>query len=87
MEKKLSLTLKTPPKKEPITRKEAKLHLRVDNDLTEDDALIDDMIRAARGSGQVFTRRQFITATYEARMDAFPPVIELPRPPSVNDNS
>ena len=77
----LSLILQTGPTKQPISLKETKLHLRVDEDLTEDDALIRSLIVAATEKAQNITRRQFITATYELRLDSFPDVIECPRPP------
>jgi len=79
--KQISLRLKTAPTEEPITRAEAKLHLRVDPDLTTDDSLIDALIKAARSSAENFTRRQFITATFELRFDIFPNVIFPLRPP------
>lgn len=79
--KELSLTLKTPATQEPISRKEAKAHIRVDDDFTTDDSLIDALIKAARSAAEHYTRRQFITATYELRLDYFPSEINPPRPP------
>lgn len=78
----MGLKLITPPATEPVTLAEAKLHLRVD--ITDDDALITDIITAAREYVETTTRRQFVTATWEYRMDGFPSSggdIELPRPP------
>lgn len=77
----LSIYLKTPPEIQPISLAEAKIHSRVDPDITDDDALIRSYIKAATDNAQAITRRQFINGTYELRLNAFPPVIKLPRPP------
>lgn len=77
----LSIYLKTAPDKEPVSLADAKLHCRIDDDITKDDPLIRSYIKAATENAQAYTRRQFINATYEYRIDAFPPVIKLPRPP------
>ncbi len=77
----LSITVKTPPAKSPISLAEAKLHCRVDEDITKDDSLIRSYIKAATENAEAITRRQFITATYELRLDRFPAVIQFPRPP------
>lgn len=77
----LQLKIKTPPTVEPITLADAKLHLKVEEDVTEDDTLIASQIKAARIAAENFTMRQFITATYELFLDKFPTVINVPRPP------
>lgn len=77
----LSITLKTAPAKSPISLADAKLHCRVDDDITKDDSLIRSYIKAATENSQAITRRQFINATYQLRLDAFPQTIKLPRPP------
>lgn len=66
---------------EPITLTEAKLHCRVDSDLTADDDLIEGLITAAREWAENHTRRSFVRRTLELRMDAFPSQIKLPRGP------
>ncbi len=77
----LSIYLKTPPEIQPISLADAKLHCRVDDDITKDDSLIRSYIKAATDNAQAITRRQFINGVYELRLNAFPPVIKLPRPP------
>lgn len=65
-----SLVQYSPPAAEPITLVEAKLHLRVD--ITDDDTYISSLIAAARGYCENYTSRQFVTATYDFRLDNFP---------------
>ena len=60
----------TPPASEPVTRDEAKLHLRVDS--TDEDALIDGMIAAARQRVEEYTCRSLITQSLELYLDCFP---------------
>jgi uncharacterized phiE125 gp8 family phage protein len=74
-----ALELKTAPTHEPITLEEAKDHLRVDG--TDDDALISDLITAARKRAEKFQRRAFITQTWTVFLDEFPVWIRLPKPP------
>ncbi len=54
----------------PISRADAKTHLRVDH--TDEDDYIDTVIAAAVDYAENYTDRQFITATWVARMDEFP---------------
>lgn len=75
-----ALTQSTAPTEEPITLVEAKLHLRVS--LYDDDNLITGLIKAARAYAETVTRRQFVNATYQYKLDAWPNGdIRLPRPP------
>ena len=60
----------TPPASEPLTLAEAKSHLRVD--FTDDDALINALISAARQHAEMVTQRQLVTATWKLVLDAFP---------------
>lgn len=66
-----------------VTRAEAKLHCRVD--MADDDALIDTLIGAATRLAEDFTRRAFVTQTWDLKYDAFPDgdddTIWLPKPP------
>ncbi len=66
---------------EPVTRTEAKAHLRVD--FSDDDDLIDNLITAAREYCEAFTNRRFITETKTYKLDVFPAgdLIELPCAP------
>ncbi len=82
-----SLHVKTAPLGEPITRAEAKRHLRVDSDITTEDVLIDGLIQAAREWAENYCRRSFVKRTYELRMDCFPDEIRLPRGPAIGVTS
>lgn len=79
------------PGEEPITRAEAKLHVKVESDITADDALIDLLVSAAREDAEDFTNRCFVYSTWELRLDEFPTggkqEILLPRPPLIRVNS
>ena len=77
----LRLKLITPPKFEPVTVAEAKLHARIDE--TEDDTLVADLIATAREMAETYTRRVFVTQTWQALLDQFPRsnALELPKPP------
>lgn len=71
----------TAPSSEPLTLAEAKLHLRVDSDIADDDALISGLITAARQQAEVYTRRQLVSATWTHYLDWLPGEIRLERPP------
>lgn len=59
----MALRLITPPASEPVNLAQAKNHLKVD--LSNDDALIDSLIVSARQRAEEYTRRAFITQTWE----------------------
>jgi uncharacterized phiE125 gp8 family phage protein len=71
------------PTVEPLTLEEAKNHLRVDDDIDEDDALINNFIAAARQDCEKFQNRAYVTQTWELWLDAWPDkdYIEIPLPP------
>jgi len=73
-----SVVVVTAPSVEPITLTQAKVHLRVDDDSSDD--LITALIVAARQYAEKYTNRAFITQTLRAYFDNFTPVIRLPRP-------
>lgn len=73
------LTLVTAPVAEPVTLAEAKSHLRVEH--SDDDQYIDALITVAREWAESFTRRAFITQTWDLVLDHFPHVITVPLPP------
>ena len=66
----LRLTLTTGPTAEPISKTEARLHLRVD--VSDDDNLISSIIKAARQACEEHTNRVLITQTWTMFMDFFP---------------
>lgn len=65
-----ALTQTVAPTAEPVTRAEAKLHLR--QTVSVEDSLIDVFIKMARGYCETKTHRQFMLATYKLQLDAFP---------------
>lgn len=73
------LRLVTPPAMEPVTLEEVKLHLRVD--VTEEDSLISALITAARQKAEEYTKRAFITQSWELALDSASEKVYLPRPP------
>lgn len=76
----MSVTLVTAAAFNPVTLAEVKEHLRVDD--ADEDTLIQAYIDAATEQVQSFTSRQFVTATYDLFLDAFPKVIRIPRAPT-----
>lgn len=78
-----SLTRQTPPAVEPVTLAEAKAHLRVD--VSDDDALIGAIVKAAREFCEEYLDRTLVHTQWTMRADSFPPSgtqdVELPRPP------
>ncbi len=85
----MSLTLHTPPSAEPVTLAEAKLRLRIGNDVHDD--AINQWIAAARerveretGAGasrQIWVERRDRWDGGDGRLVAFGTQFRLPRPP------
>ena len=78
----MALKIKTEPAKEPVTLAEAKSHLRVE--ITDDDTLINSLIKAARRHVENVCSRALITQTWYLYLDAFPASgkeIKIPLPP------
>ncbi len=65
-----TLSLLTPPAKEPVSLADMKTHLRVD--ITDDDALIASMITAARVYLERLTGKRFVTQQWRYLLDHFP---------------
>lgn len=69
------------PATEPLTLAEAKLHLRVDADLTDDDTLISALIVSARQQAEHRTGRALVTQQWRLGLACFPDdSLELPKP-------
>lgn len=78
----MARTLVTPPAVEPITVAEAKSHLRVE--ISDDDTLIGNLVKAVRQHAETVLRRALITQTWDLFLDAFPSAngaIAVPLPP------
>lgn len=75
--------LVTPPAHEPVTLDEAKAQCRVRH--TEEDELIADAIRAARGHAEAYLNSSLVRQTRRAYFDSFPSGkgVILPRPPVI----
>lgn len=67
----------TEPALEPVSLEEAKNHLRVDADLTSDDALIVMLIGAARRYAEMYCNRSFITRKWRLVLDSFPGAVAM----------
>jgi hypothetical protein len=65
-----SLTVKTGPTSEPVSRDEAKLHLHETD--TAQDTVIDGMIQAAREQTENFISRALLPQTFTMYLDGFP---------------
>lgn len=74
-----------PPTTEPITRDEAKIHLRVDG--TAEDTYIDGLIIAARQMVEQYLNRALITQTIEQRQANFDGGIRVFRNPIISITS
>lgn len=84
----MALRLITAPTAEAITLAEAKLHCRVD--ITDDDALINQQIAAAREQAEHLTQRAIMPQTWEITLPAFSAVcrrIRLPKAPLISVTS
>ena len=62
---------------EPITLAEAKLHLKIETAVTEDDALIGDIITVARRKVEKDTNRKLVPTVFILYEDCFPDYFEL----------
>lgn len=82
----MNLKLVTAPNAEPISLAEARQHLRVTS--TAEDSLILSFVAAAREHAESYTRRRFITQTWDMLLDCFPWwCIEMPHAPLVSVTS
>lgn len=66
----MALRLTAVPAEEPVTLVQAKAHLRVD--VIDDDALITNLIVAARIHAENICRRAFVTQKWDLWLDSFP---------------
>lgn len=79
------MPLITGPAVEPVTLDQVKAHLRIDPDITADDALLASLIPAARQQAEHRTGRRFGLQTWLRAYDAFPAwSLMLPDPPVID---
>lgn len=76
----IALSVVTAATSEPVTVDEFKLHARISVD-SEENALLESYLKAARKFCETHTRRAFITQTWRLSLDCFPCVIHVPMPP------
>jgi uncharacterized phiE125 gp8 family phage protein len=82
----MSLVVTAPAAAAPLSRAQAKLHLRVDSD--DENDLVDSLILAATDWAEQYCRRSFMPARYRLGMDRFPNFyIRLPRNPVISVDS
>ena len=72
----MTSTLIAPPGEEPVTLAEAKAFCRIDG--SDEDALVDALIAAARLQVESLTGRALITQTWRLTMTCAPRLVELP---------
>lgn len=76
----MALKLITAPTLSCVTLAEAKLHLRVETDVTDEDALITQLVAAATEDAEHLMQRAILPQQWQLTLDAFPACIELQRP-------
>lgn len=69
------------PLEEPVSLEEVKNYLKIDMSVTEDDQLIDRLIKAVRISAEKYAQTSFVTQTRVAYSDNWDPECELPYGP------
>jgi hypothetical protein len=76
----VALKLITPPTILPVTVSEAKFHERIHLNEASNDAEILAMLQACTQIAEEYTRRAFITQTWEYQTTQITPMISIPRP-------
>jgi len=77
----VALSLVSGPTSEPVRLDDVKRHVRVSDDVTDEDTLIGDLISTAVEYVENFIHRRLLSQTWELTLDGFPPCIDLPFPP------
>jgi uncharacterized phiE125 gp8 family phage protein len=81
-----SLVRVTEPLVEPVSVAEAKQHLRIDSDFTDDDLYVASLITAARHYVENYVDRTLLRTQLRMKLDYFPAWdLPLPRPPVMAD--
>jgi uncharacterized phiE125 gp8 family phage protein len=76
----------TQPSVEPVSLQQAKQWCRIDDDITDQDAVITMLVQAMREYAEDLTGRAFVQRTMELTLPCFPSggVIEIPSPPLIS---
>lgn len=77
----MSWRLITEPTELAVSVSEAKEHERISINDAAEDLLIEQQLKAAIRLAEEFTRRAFVTQTWEYRTSKIAPIMEIPRPP------
>jgi len=77
----MSWRLITAPTVTPVDVSTAKEHERISINDAAEDLLIQNQLFAATRLAEEFTRRAFVTQTWELRTTKIAPIMEIPRPP------
>ena len=92
----MTVRVLTEPPYEPVSRAEAKTWLRIDSDITDQDVIVDMLIKAMREYAENLTGRAFVQRTLQLILPGFHHLemdgvrrvgIELPYPPLVSVES
>ncbi len=75
----MPLVIATAPTVEPVSLEDAKMHLKVDE--AYENTLLNALIITAREMCEQILNRALITQTWDMYLDAFPEIIEVPKPP------
>ncbi|MEN6333781.1 MAG: head-tail connector protein, partial [Phycisphaerales bacterium] len=75
----------TAPAHEPVSLEQAKRHLRVDDG--DSDTLIRSYLQSARSWCEEYAGRAFLWQTFTGRLDVFPVLMQMPRPPLLSISS
>lgn len=77
----LKLKLNTGSSNLAVSRDEMKTYLRLESDITEDDTLIDSLIKAAETKIENICSIAITTKTYDGYLNDLPGIVEVPVPP------
>lgn len=83
----MTVRVVTAPVYQPVSRTEARLWMQVDEDLTDQDTVIDMLIKAATARAELITGRAFVQRELQLILPCWPDRIELPHPPLVSVES
>lgn len=72
----MRLSVLTPPAEEPVSLAEAKAHLRLE--ISDDDAVVARLIKAARQRCEGEIARSFVTTGWRLKLDGFPSLLRFP---------